>query len=80
MSGRVLFFVATFVAAVAFGLHYEKELSELGSSSEDWKPVCVHGQLVYRANYSRKGMAVNALTEDGKPVSCRVGEYIMYND
>lgn len=46
----------------------------LGSDSDDWKPVCVHGQLVYRANFAAKAMAVNALTEDGKPISCTIEE------
>jgi len=43
----------------------------LGSDSDHWVPICVKGQLVYRANFGYKGMAVNALSENGNPVSCK---------
>jgi hypothetical protein len=46
----------------------------LGNSSDDWEPVCVHGQLVYRANFFAKGMAVNALNDNGSKVQCVIGE------
>lgn len=72
--------VVCLVAIVAWSINYESKTADLGSTSADWKPVCVHGQLVYRANFHRKGMAVNALTEDGKPVKCKVGEFTRYNN
>lgn len=48
------------------------QLWTLGNDSDDWQPVCVHGQLVYRANFAQKAMAVNALDEYGKSIRCEI--------
>lgn len=67
-----LILIATVLVVLGATAVYGYNIMTLGSDSDDWLPICVKGQVVYRANLANKAMAVNALTEDGKPVTCEV--------
>lgn len=65
-----------FFGALIFGGYSMYRNATLGNSNDDWEPVCVHGQLVYRANFFAKGMAVNALGDDSLKVKCEIKEQV----
>ncbi len=46
-----------------------------GRDIKDWKAVCVHGQVVFRANFAAKAMSVITKTPDGNPVACATDSF-----
>ena len=42
----------------------------LGSTEDDFEPVCIHGHTYYRANFGVKAMMGIKLDDEGKPVRC----------
>ncbi len=65
-----IFGIMVILLMLSFILFSAFKSATLGSSSSDYKAVCIDGHQYWRASYIGKGFLAIRLTESGTPVIC----------